>query len=209
MPSLRSERSRDTRDRIIQAAIELLAEKSYREVSLVDIEARSGVSRGSIPHHFGTKDGLLQAVIERLREDAEKRYSVEVPAGAESIAFLASRAALAIQGPRGRALLSLLFEATDPDSPIHASFATIHSTARGFYRRFLGRPEVVAGLPPGTDLDVMAAVVFGAVTGVNHQWMLNPDAVDLKKAHLTLFRSLFHFLEAADDREPTHMSPTA
>lgn len=200
MASLRSERSRDTRDRIIRAAIDLLAEASYQEISLVDIEARSGVSRGAIPHHFGTKDGLLQAVVERLREDGEKRYSVEVPTGPESISFLASRAALAIQGPRGRALLSLLFEATDPESPIHSSFATIHSTARGFYRRFVDRPEVVAGLPAGTDLDVMAAVVFGAVTGINHQWMLNPDVVDLEKAHITLFRALFHFLEDGDDR---------
>lgn len=201
MASLRSERSQETRDRIITAAIELIAEQNYRSISMLDIEARSTVSRGSIPWHFGNKDGLLQAIVERLREEGVQRFAVEIPPGAAGATFIASRASLAIQGPRGRALLSLLFEAIHPSSPVHDSFAVIHLNARGYYRRWLDRPEVKDGLPPGTDLDAMAAVIFGGIMGINHQWTLNPDAVDLTGAHLTLFRTLFPYLDW-DDTEP-------
>lgn len=194
MPSLRNKRSEETRDRIISSAIELIAEESYRSISMIDIEARSKVSRGSIPWHFGNKEGLLQAVVKRLRDDGLQRFSVEVPTGGAGSAYLASRASLAIQGPLGRARLNLLFEAIDPASPIHDSFAEIHTNARAFYRRWLERPEVAAGLPDGTDLDALSAVVFGGIMGINHQWALMPGDVDFTGAHLTLFRTLFPYL---------------
>lgn len=210
--TLRTHRSQETKEKLIAAVIELLAEECYRTISLLDIEERSGVSRGSIPWHFGTKEGLLQNAVQYLREDAEERFSAEAPEGAEGAEgarWLAARAALAIRGPRGRARLSLLFEAIDPDSPIHDSFATIHGTARAYYRRWLERPAVVTGLPRGTDLDELAAIVFGAIAGINQQWLVDPDAFDLSRAHLTLFCTLFPYLDwdAPTDEPPerTHV----
>jgi len=50
------------RERIIEAALRLFAERGADGVSVRDIAAAAEVSPALIPHHFGTKDGLEKAV---------------------------------------------------------------------------------------------------------------------------------------------------
>lgn len=47
----------------IDAAIELLDEQSDDRLRLADVTARSGVSNGSLIHHFGTRGGLVAAAL--------------------------------------------------------------------------------------------------------------------------------------------------
>lgn len=59
--------SRDTsvgRDRLVREAFTLFAERGFDSVTVRDIAAASGVSVGLINHHFGSKDGLREAVDE-------------------------------------------------------------------------------------------------------------------------------------------------
>lgn len=50
------------RDRIIDAALHLFAERGHDAVSVRDIATAADVAVGLISHHFGSKDGLRQAV---------------------------------------------------------------------------------------------------------------------------------------------------
>lgn len=52
-----------TRDRLLTAAAELLAESTNREVSTRAICDRAGVQAPTLYHHFGNKQGLLDAVV--------------------------------------------------------------------------------------------------------------------------------------------------
>ena len=61
--------SAESRQRISEAAASLFAEQGYANTSLKDIEERAGISRGSILHHFGSKQGLLLTVVERTFRD--------------------------------------------------------------------------------------------------------------------------------------------
>jgi hypothetical protein len=56
----------ESRSISISAVAELSAEKGFCNTTFVDIAERSGISRGSIPWHFGNKAGLLKAVVEEL-----------------------------------------------------------------------------------------------------------------------------------------------
>jgi AcrR family transcriptional regulator len=58
------ERSDDTRDRLLRAAAELLDEANGGDVSTRAVCQRAGVQAPTLYHHFGNKDGLLQAVVE-------------------------------------------------------------------------------------------------------------------------------------------------
>jgi AcrR family transcriptional regulator len=58
------ERSDDTRDRLLRAAAELLDEANGGDVSTRAVCKRAGVQAPTLYHHFGNKDGLLQAVVE-------------------------------------------------------------------------------------------------------------------------------------------------
>lgn len=56
-------RGLETVRRAIDVAIELLDEQGDAPLHLLDVTARSGVSNGSLMHHFGTRDGLVAAAL--------------------------------------------------------------------------------------------------------------------------------------------------
>ena len=58
-------------DRLRRAALEKAAylaiyERGYAGVTLADIAAHAGVSRGTLVYHFGSRAGLLSAVVQRF-----------------------------------------------------------------------------------------------------------------------------------------------
>jgi AcrR family transcriptional regulator len=60
--------SEQTRERLIDVAHDLFAERGYAAVGTEEIVARAGVTRGALYHHFRDKQDLFQAVFERLEE---------------------------------------------------------------------------------------------------------------------------------------------
>ncbi|HZU75728.1 MAG TPA: TetR/AcrR family transcriptional regulator [Dehalococcoidia bacterium] len=60
------ERQRRERERLIlQAAEELLLERGYHDMSIDDIAARVGISKGTVYLHFASKDDLVFALFEQ------------------------------------------------------------------------------------------------------------------------------------------------
>jgi TetR/AcrR family transcriptional regulator len=61
----------DTRERVLQVAQALFAERGYRGTSLRDIAKRIGVKAPSLLHHFPSKQQLYLAVLDQLFESLE------------------------------------------------------------------------------------------------------------------------------------------
>ena len=57
-----TEKGRETRDRIIRAAAELVAERSVAGTSLDDVRGRAHVSKSQLYHYFTDRDALMRAV---------------------------------------------------------------------------------------------------------------------------------------------------
>ena len=57
-------KGRATRERILQAAADLIAEKGAAGMSLDDVRARTGASRSQLYHYFEDRDDLVHAVID-------------------------------------------------------------------------------------------------------------------------------------------------
>lgn len=68
-------RSADTLKRITKAARELLAERDFNEISVDDIVARAGSSKGSFYHRFPDKSALLTYLLRLEHEAALERWS--------------------------------------------------------------------------------------------------------------------------------------
>ena len=60
-------RAEDTRDKLIEAAEAVFAEKGYTGARINDIAERAGVSPASVYVRFKDKDGLFNAVMDRFR----------------------------------------------------------------------------------------------------------------------------------------------
>ncbi len=71
MPSSRQprrsqRRSLETRDRLVEAALQEFAEKGFGGASTRAIAARAGVAQSAVPYHFTTKESLWKAAADRL-----------------------------------------------------------------------------------------------------------------------------------------------
>lgn len=62
--TLRAEQARSTRARIIEAARELFTEQGYPGTTLDQVSGRAGVATDTVLHVFGSKKGLLTAVLD-------------------------------------------------------------------------------------------------------------------------------------------------
>ncbi|WAL69204.1 TetR/AcrR family transcriptional regulator [Amycolatopsis cynarae] len=65
-PRRREERTADSRALILDAAVDCLVELGYSGASTLAIQAKAGVSRGRLLHHFPSRDGLLVAAVQHL-----------------------------------------------------------------------------------------------------------------------------------------------
>ncbi|MER6946459.1 TetR/AcrR family transcriptional regulator [Nonomuraea sp. NPDC000554] len=178
MTTRREQTSQESRELILSAAAELFAEKGYRQTTFADVAERSRISRGSIPWHFGSKEGLLLAVLERSLDVIRSG----LPEEAASFDNMRQRADVLMRLPTSKLFVTLLVEALEPGSPIHDRYVEIHNTLRDLCRRWLERVP----LPPGTSAEALAVTVVGAVIGIHQQWLLAPDRIDLEEAFAPL-----------------------
>ncbi|MDP4163542.1 MAG: TetR/AcrR family transcriptional regulator [Bacillota bacterium] len=73
-------RVRRTRNLLIDALIELMAENKYENITIQDISSRATVNRATLYRHFQDKDDLLNKSIDKMLKElfgeASKFYSV-------------------------------------------------------------------------------------------------------------------------------------
>lgn len=62
----RVHRGRATRQHLLEAATELFADRGFEGTSIEAVLERTGVSRGSLYHHFASKERLFEAVVEEV-----------------------------------------------------------------------------------------------------------------------------------------------
>ncbi|MFG3509741.1 TetR/AcrR family transcriptional regulator [Streptomyces sp. NPDC047821] len=64
--SVNEELRRRSRERLLQATVELVAERGYEATTLADIADRAGSARGLVSYYFPGKRQLLQSAVHRL-----------------------------------------------------------------------------------------------------------------------------------------------
>ncbi|GGK51953.1 TetR/AcrR family transcriptional regulator [Nocardia camponoti] len=84
----KQDRSRVTRQRLLEATIDCLAETGWTGATVSTVAERAGVSRGAAQHHFPTREELIAAALEYMfdnRMDMSKAEQIlirEIPPGA-------------------------------------------------------------------------------------------------------------------------------
>ena len=75
----------DTRQRILEVALDLFGDRGYAGASVADITARLGISKAALYHHFASKDEILQALVTTplarfrdLAENAQDRSAADL-----------------------------------------------------------------------------------------------------------------------------------
>jgi TetR/AcrR family transcriptional regulator, acrAB operon repressor len=169
----RAQTSSESRHLLVSAAAELFAEQGFRRTTFIDIAERAGVSRGSIPWHFGNKDGLLKAVVDDLTAQtlSDTARPVGLDEGIDQVRdFLLQ--------PTARLLITLIAEAVEPDSPVHDFYEEFHRAMRKWVSSWTDSVE----LPNGVSREEFVIVLAGMIIGIHQQWRVAPNEVDLNSA---------------------------
>lgn len=82
MAPTKQAQSAATTAKLLELAREILKAQGYAGLALEDLAARAGVTRGAIYHHFGSKQGLFEAVLAAAH--AETAGAVETAAMAHA-----------------------------------------------------------------------------------------------------------------------------
>jgi AcrR family transcriptional regulator len=81
----RIDRGRATREQLIAVATELFAARGYEGASIEAVLDRAGVSRGSLYHHFDSKERLFEAVVERVHTQVGEATLAAAAAAAAAV----------------------------------------------------------------------------------------------------------------------------
>ncbi|MFD8817668.1 TetR/AcrR family transcriptional regulator, partial [Streptomyces sp. NPDC059627] len=78
----KQDRSRATRQRLLEAAVACLAEHGWTGSTVAVVAERAGVSRGAAQHHFPTREDLFTAAVEYVAEERSTALRALFPQGA-------------------------------------------------------------------------------------------------------------------------------
>lgn len=68
-PNKNVARGEATRSQLLAIATRMFAERGYEDTSIEAVLREAGVSRGSLYHHFASKEALFEAVAEEVETD--------------------------------------------------------------------------------------------------------------------------------------------
>ncbi|MEU6916413.1 TetR/AcrR family transcriptional regulator [Streptomyces olindensis] len=112
----KQDRSRATRQRLLEAAVACLAEHGWAGSTVSVVAERAGVSRGAAQHHFPTREDLFTAAVEYVAEERSTALRALFPDGAagDRRAVVAALVDL-YTGPLFRAALHLWVAASNEE----------------------------------------------------------------------------------------------
>jgi AcrR family transcriptional regulator len=112
------DRSRATRQRLLEAAIECLAEVGWSGSTVAVVAERAGVSRGAAQHHFPTREDLFTSAVEYVsveRLAMLRSLGVDLPKGPNRIRAVLTLVERMYTSPLFRAAIHLWAAASSDD----------------------------------------------------------------------------------------------
>jgi AcrR family transcriptional regulator len=165
-----TKQGRATRDRIVRAAAELVAERGAAATSLDDVRAATGASKSQLYHYFGDKHGLIEAVVEHqcatvLGLQAQALAAVSDWEGLERWAEIMV-AIVEEQDARGGCPIGTLAAAlADTDEELRTSLSEAFRAWSDAIRGALLRLRENRLLAADADLDALTTITLAAIQG--------------------------------------------
>lgn len=189
MPRDRYRKSDVSRERILEAATELFAARGYAGAGVDRLAERSGIAKTAIYYHFGNKEGLLAAVLER----ASTEWIEAIQRAARQAGDPLGRLERALAGMREmleeRPWILKLFQILTLE--VAEEKPEIRATLQGIVRR--ARQAITDGMRESLGVEVpgadaVAGMMLATLDGISLGMQIDPDAVTLDQVFIDLRR---------------------
>jgi len=192
------------REEILRAAMVTFGAKGYYNGSLVEVAEQVGISHAGVLHHFGSKDQLLIEVLEyRDRADVEHLEGQHAPTGLDLFRHLVATARLNMERPGIVQTYTVLSAESVTDA--HPGQAWFRARYQGLRELLVESLEQVCGpdnRPTGAEIEVAAGAIIAVMDGLQIQWLLDPDAVDLARSTAFAIEAILAAVVGGEDRRP-------
>lgn len=188
-----AERRDASQRELVEAAIAVVAEEGVSAATFEAIGRRAGKSRGLATQRFGSKQGLIEAVITHLHDLQMRRlaeHGVDRMSGLEAV--LAYVELFFLQLSRNsdhRAYFRLLSSAVAEGSDLRAGFAREHGRVERILETMILRGQSAGDIRPGIDADAAALMIGSQLLGVSMALLVDPD-MDIAPIGETLLATL-------------------
>ena len=189
-----AERTRASREKIIQAATEFFARQGFRGAKLANIARAADLTEPGLLHHFPSKTHLLMEVLkerdridsERMRATLQKNGNHFLEAGIELVEHNQTVPGL-VQ------LFNLLVaESISPDHPAHEFFMARYRREREHWVQAIVQAQQAGEVRSDIPAEILVVLIFAMMDGLQVQWLLEPEKIDMSG----LFRVMMDMLRA-------------
>jgi len=174
-------RTLERREAVLRAAMNVFGQRGYNKGALVEVAEQAGMTHAGVLHHFGSKEALLVAML-RYR-DGEEAAGVPGRAQTEGPAFLEHVLDTVIANTSRPGVVQTY-------TVLSAESVTEGHPAQDYFRdRMTSLRDKIAGVlaevtgrdPADVDVRDDASALIALMDGLQVQWLLDPDAVDMPR----------------------------
>lgn len=181
-----------TRARIIEAAIDLFAERGYRGTGINALAERVDMTGAGLLYWFGTKQRLLQEVVaERDRVDSVGLHETLVLADLQRAGEHTE-----LNSRLTQLFLVLGSESFEADAPLHEFFVDFYARRRAHVKTVLANELAAGRVRADIDIEQLSITIPAVVLGIEMQWLTDRNAFDIR----VLMRD--YFAELAEQLAP-------
>ena len=183
-PTKKQQQGEQSRALILDATERLMATRGYAATSISDIRKACGLPPSSIYWHFGSKEGVLAAVMERGAD----RFFAAIPTSEDADGQLAVLSRLQSQHPLFLRLFYMLSLERSDDPAVAGVVRRVRDTAIRRFRAAITR-LLPADAPPAKAERVVTELTALAVAlsdGVFFAENLEPDGTDVGRMYRRL-----------------------
>jgi AcrR family transcriptional regulator len=187
-PTKKQQQGEQSRELILDATERLMATRGYAATAINDIRKACGLPPSSIYWHFGSKEGVLAAVMQRGAD----RFFAAIPTSAEVEGQLAVLSSLQSQHPDFLRLFYMLSLERNNDPAVAAVIRRVRDTAIARFRDAITQLLPADSAPAKAERVVaeLAAVAVALSDGVFFAEHLEPGGTDVERMYRRLFQAV-------------------
>lgn len=172
------QRRLESEHRLLTAAAEVMVEEGFAATTFEKIGAKAGYSHGLVTQRFGSKDGLIQALIDYLGVRMEERYESLLKHASTPVDELSSYLDAFIrhihEDPLAEAYFVMLSAAVSNRLPQKEFFFEYHERMKERFADAIRRGQRAGFIPPALDPDATALALGCVQVGIAVQLLVDP-----------------------------------
>jgi TetR/AcrR family transcriptional regulator len=190
----RPRRTGATKEKLFSATLKLVATKGMAALTVDDVAAEAGVAKGTVYYNFGSKDGLIEALLRHGLDllATRLRTAEQATAAGDTLAMLIDGAlAFFADFPAfGQLLVSELWRTP---GQWHQTLTLIRDEVTSIIRARLQWLADKGELPAGVDVHTASAALFGTILVIAQDWLVfqpSRSRAEVRDSVLMLVRGL-------------------